>query len=196
MRLFLSALCAVYAAQVFAAEKTTIDFNYKQVDILKVIEDYAKASGQKFIVAPGVRARITITNSGPVTLPEAYNQMSLALALNSVGISKQEDVSVVNESRNIQRDLIDVGPELPALKPEKMFTWVINLKYSSADEINKQLRILTSKDGELVPYVRTNQILVTDWVSNLYRIAKIIKEIDVPVSKTAKVEKKSKTEKE
>ena len=196
MRLFLSALCAVYAAQVFAAEKTTIDFNYKQVDILKVIEDYAKASGQKFIVAPGVRGRITITNSGPDTLPEAYNQMSLALALNSVGISKQEDVSVVNESRNIQRDLIDVGPELPALKPEKMFTWVINLKYSSADEINKQLRILTSKDGELVPYVRTNQILVTDWVSNLYRIAKIIKEIDVPVSKTAKVEKKSKTEKE
>lgn len=66
---------------------------------------------------------------------------------------------------------------------------VISLKYASANEINKELRILTSKDGELVPVSRTNQIIITDWVSNLYRITNLLKEIDVKVEK--KVEKKS-----
>jgi hypothetical protein len=37
---------------------------------------------------------------------------------------------------------------------------VINLKYVSADEVNKQLRILNSKDGELVAYTHTNQLVM------------------------------------
>ncbi|NJL24478.1 MAG: hypothetical protein HC902_04465 [Calothrix sp. SM1_5_4] len=42
----------------------------------------------------------------------------------------------VNQARNIQRNLIDVSSELPAARPERMFTLVIDLKNASADEIN------------------------------------------------------------
>lgn len=175
---------------VFAADKS-IDFNYKDADLAKVISDYAKASGQKFIVDPNVHGKITIMSPGPVSIGEAFNQLSSALAVNGIAISKQDDVMVVAQARMIQRNLIDVGQELPALKPERMYTWVINLKHTSADEVNKQLRILTSKDGELVPYTHNNQIYVTDWTSNLQRIAKIIKEIDIPAGKGGKIDKKS-----
>jgi general secretion pathway protein D len=187
-------ICAVavliFGSAALAAENKNIDFSYKDAELVKVIGDYSRASGQKFIIDPGVHGKITIMNPGPVSVPEAFNQLSSALALNSIGISKQDDTMIVMQSRAIERNLIDVGQELPVMKPERMFTWVINLKYTSADEVNKQLRILTSKDGELVPYTHNNQIYVTDWVSNLYRIQKIMREIDIPAGKNGKIEAK------
>lgn len=181
--LVLAGLMMVSAA--FAADKT-IDFNYKDAELAKVITDYAKASGQKFIIDPMVRGKITIVSPGPMSISEAFNQLSSALAVNGIAISKQGDTMIIGQARNIQRNLIEVSQEVPALKPERMYTWVINLKHTPAEEVNKQLRILTSKDGELVPYTHNNQIYVTDWTSNLHRIAKIIKEIDIPPVKGGK----------
>jgi general secretion pathway protein D len=60
-----------------------------------------------------------------------------------------------------------------------MITRIIKLKYISADEVNKQLRILTSKDGELVPYTPTNSLIVSDYGANMDRIMKIIEQLDV-----------------
>ncbi|MGE4130207.1 MAG: secretin N-terminal domain-containing protein [Bdellovibrionales bacterium] len=156
-----------------------IKFSYRNADIVKVVEEYAKESHERFMVDPSVKGKVTIINPDRITLAEAYNQLSSALALNSVAISKQGDIFVVSPSRAVQRSLIEVGSELPSLKPERMFTWIIQLKYASADEINKQIRTLSSKDGELVPYTRNNQILITDWVSNLHRVAKIVDQLDV-----------------
>ena len=60
-----------------------------------------------------------------------------------------------------------------------MITRIIKLKYISADEVNKQLRILTSKDGELVPYTPTNSLIVSDYGANMDRVMKILEQLDV-----------------
>ena len=186
MKILLSAIFTALSLSAFATEKKTdIDFSFRDMEITEAIKKYAGASGQKFIVDPMVRGKITIMNPGPVSVAEAYAQLSSALALNGLAISRQDDNLIVNSARNIQRSLIEVSEVLPPLKPERMYTWVINLKYVSADEVNKQLRILPSKDGELVPFTPRNQILVTDWVSNLHRISKIVSEIDKPATKGA-----------
>jgi general secretion pathway protein D len=169
----------VFSMHAFAQDKT-IAFNFENEDVVKVLKKYSTATGQKFIVNPAVHGQITILNSTPISTDEAFNQLSQALAQNDVGISKQGDTMVVGLARSIQRDLIEVGNVLPSLKPERMYTWVIQLKNVSADEVNRQLRILTSRDGELVPHLETNQIIITDWVSNLYRVNEIIKQIDDP----------------
>jgi general secretion pathway protein D len=178
------------------ASSTTMSFNYKDADLSKVIEDYSKASGQKFIVDANLKGKITIMNPTEITTTEAFNQLSSALAVNGCGISDQEGVMVVEHARTVQRDLIETGEELPPLRPEKMFTWVINLKNATADDVNKELRILTSRDGELVALQRTNQLIVTDWVSNLYRVAKIIKAVDISMPTGKTVADKTKVKKD
>lgn len=178
MRNVLLIFCALTLAQVAWADGKTINFNYRDADVSKVIEDYAKASDQKFIIDPSTHGKITIINKGAIPLEEAFNQLSTALSVNGLGISKQGDQMVVQQARAIQRSMIEVSPEKPSLNPTRMYTWVINLKYASAEDVNKQLRILTSKDGELVPYTARNQILVTDWTPNLQRIALIVDAID------------------
>jgi len=190
---FLSVLSLlIFSTSHFAAraeEGATIKFNYNNAEISNVIEDYAKASGQKFIFDVQVRGKVSIINPQKISLDEAFAQLSSALATNGIGISRQGDMMVVMPARSVQRNFIDIGTSLPPLRPEQMFTWIIDLKHASAERLNKELRILTSKDGELVPVTATNQILVTDWVSNLHRIQKIIEAVDRPARevKTADV---------
>jgi general secretion pathway protein D len=170
---------ALMATPAYAA-KGKMSFSYKDADMVKVIEDYSSASGQKFVIDSDVKGKVTVLNPDSVTLEEAFNQLSMVLAANSLAISKQGDVMMVSQARRVQRNLIDVTTELPPLKPEKMHTWIINLKYVSAEEVNRQLRILTSRDGELVPFQPRNQLIITDWVSNLHRINAIISQLDKP----------------
>jgi type II secretory pathway component GspD/PulD (secretin) len=165
------------ATTVHAGDKT-ITFNYEHADITKVLKDYAAASGQRFIVDPQVRGQITIINPGPVTVEEAFNQLSTAMATNGIAYVLQDGVMNVKQARQIQRDSIPLVTELPPMRPEKMVTYMITLKHISADEVNKQLRILTSKDGELVPYTPTNTLIVSDWTPNLHRIAEMLGKLD------------------
>lgn len=184
MRSLILALIACLSARAMA-DSGMINFNFHDADVEKVVEEYAKTSGQKFVIDPNARGKITILNKENISIEEAFNQMSSALAVNGVAISKQNDEMVVMSARAIQRNLIDVSSELPPMVPTKMATLIINLKYVSADEINRQLRMLTSNSGEVFPFTHSNQLIITDWTPNLYRVSKLIKELDVPASGTA-----------
>jgi len=171
--------------------------NFTNLEITKIIEDYSKASGQKFIVDPGVRGRISIFVQEAVTLEEAFNHLSSALAVNGFAMSKQGDTIVVKAARNIQRDLIEVSTVRPTLKPERMYSWVYTVKNFTAEQISKDFRIITSKDGEMNLSTNTNQLIITDWTSNLNRIADLFEEIDKKVDPaTAKLVELSKKQHE
>ena len=190
---FLILTLLVFSLNTFAENKIKMYFNNDE--ITKIIEIYSKASGQKFIIDPGVRGKISIFLQEEVTLEEAFNHLSSALAINGYAISKQGDTMVVKSGRNIQRDYIETSTSKPSLKPERMYTWIYTFKNVTAESVNRDLRILPSKDGEMSVYSSANQLIITDWTSNLNRIADILKEIDVKVSpETSKLVEASKKE--
>jgi general secretion pathway protein D len=92
----------------------------------------------------------------------------------------------IKQARAAQRDNIDTFSGAYYPTSDQMITRIIKLKYISADEVNKQLRILTSRDGELVPFTDRNQLIVTDWSSNLHRIGQIVSKTDIPAPTTKK----------
>lgn len=136
-----------------------------------------------------MRGKISIFNPQPVNIEEAFNQLSSALAVNGIALNKEGDVYMVRQARMAQRGLIETGPEVPALKPEKMFTWVLALKNTSASDIMKEIRILSSKDGEITAHLATNQLVITDWVSSLHRIRDILAQLDKPQPRKSTVSK-------
>lgn len=193
---FLTLILAVFTMSLAQAEDK-IKMYYNNEELTKVIEVYSKASGQKFVIDPSVRGKISIFLQEPVSIEEAFNQVSSALAVNGFAISKQGDTMVIKSARNIQRDLIEVSTERPSLKPERMYTWIYNVKNMPADNINRDLRILMSRDGEMSVNPNTNQLIFTDWVSNLNRVAELMKEVDKQVDPaTAKIVEASKKERE
>ncbi len=161
-----------------AAEK--IKMNFKNEELTTIIEHYSKATGQKFIIDSTVRGKITLLNSNDVSSEEAFDQISEALAINGFAIIKNDETMTIKNARSAQRDNIPISTTLPSAKPQRMASWIINLKYASASELMNQLRLLTSSYGELSGYEKNNQIIVSDWTSNLQRISEIIKNVDVP----------------
>lgn len=181
LSLALSCAATSFSALAVAAEPT-FRFSFDNGELTQMISTYAKATGQKFVVDPSVRGKATLLLPAEVSASEAFNQLSSALALNGFAISEQGDTMVVMAARNIQRSLIPVVSELPPLKPERMVAWSVTLKNVKAKDINNQVRILPSKDGEMMPYDPGNKLVFIDWVSNIHRINKIIGELDVPSS--------------
>ncbi len=179
----------------FGETTSKMKMYFNNEDLIKIIEQYSKASGQKFVIDPGVRGKISIFLQDPVTLDEAFNQMSSALAINGYAISKQGDTMIIKSARNIQRDLIEVSTQRPTLKPERMYSWVYTFKNISAEQVNRDLRILPSKDGEMSVNSATNQVIFTDWSANLNRIgdllAELDKKVDPEVAKIVETNKKS-----
>lgn len=161
-----------------SAAETTMKMNFINEDLTKIIETYSKASGQKFIVDPGVRGKISIIVQEPVSIEEAFNHLSSSLAVNGYAISKQGDTMLIMSARNIQRNLIEVHTTLPSLKPERMLTWVYTAKNVPVDRISREMRIFPSKDGEMNTNTFANQIVISDWASNIHRINEILKEVD------------------
>lgn len=174
--------------------ETKVKWSFKDQEISSLIEMFAKESKTTFIVDPGVRGKISIFTAQPVTLDEAFDLLATALAQNGFAIVPREGRYVVMAARNAQRSSIPTLTEIKSVKPERYVTLLINLKHISALEANKNLRAFPSKDGEMTPIVDSNQLLVTDYISNLNRIAEMLKLLDQPVApgaakfaKTAKV---------
>lgn len=164
----------------FSAEKK-MKMNFTNEDITKIISAYSKASDQSFIIDPSVRGPISILNADSVEMPEAFNQLSTALAVSGFAISKQDSMFVVRPARSVQRDLIEVTGDVPALKPERMVTWVYTVRHLSAKGLIRDLRNVSSKDGEIVLSPQSNQLVFTDWASNLNKVSELLKQIDKPV---------------
>ena len=174
-------LCILILSQAaFASDKFNMSF--KDEELTKVIETYSKKSGQKFVIDPSVRGKVTILISDPVSKEEAFNHLSTALAVNGFAISTQGDAMVIRSARTLTRANIEVVSELPAIEPERMISWVYTAKHIPAETINREIRMLLSKDGEMGVVTDTNQILFSDWISTLHRVDQILKKIDQPVS--------------
>lgn len=154
-------------------------FDYPNADVADLVRAISELTGKNFIVDPQVRGKITIIAPSRLTVAEAYKAFLSALAINGLAIVPGDGFYKIKQARAAQRDNIDTfsGPYYPT--SDQMITRIIKLKYISADEVNKQLRILTSKDGELVPYTPTNSLIVSDYGANMDRIMKIIEQLDV-----------------
>ncbi|MEQ1877336.1 MAG: hypothetical protein ABL958_11890 [Bdellovibrionia bacterium] len=170
-----------FASSVPAAEKT-ISFTFKNKDLTDIIESYAKSSGRKFVVTPDVRGKATVLTSANVTLEEAFNLLSDALASNGYAITERDDTAVVMSARDVQRGGIPVVTEIPSLKPERMVTFIYTCKHCQAAQMIGQLRMAASKNGEIY-VVEPNRLVFTDFSSSLQRVGKLLAELDKPAAK-------------
>ena len=154
-------------------------FDYPNADIADVVKAISELTGKNFIVDPQVRGKITIIAPSRITVAEAYKAFLSALAINSLAVVPGDGFYKIKPARSAQRDNIDTFSGAYYPTSDQMITRIIKLKYISADEVNKQLRILTSKDGELVPYTPTNSLIVSDYGANMDRVMKILEQLDV-----------------
>lgn len=154
-------------------------FDYPNAEISDVVKAISELTGKNFIVEPSVRGKITIIAPTPITVAEAYKAFLSALAINGFTVVPSGKFLKIRQTRSASRDNIEIYSGAYTPNTDQMVTRIIHLKHISGAEVNKQLRNLTSKDGEMSVYEPTNSVIISDYGSNIERVMKIIQQLDV-----------------
>lgn len=154
-------------------------FDYPNAEIEDVIKAISQLTGKNFILEPGVKGKITIIAPTQITVAEAYNAFLSALAGLGYTIVPSGEFLKIKNARDAQKDSIETYSGAYFPNTDQIITKIIKLKYISAEEVDKQLRFLPSKYGDMRAYAPTNSLIVTDFGSNIERIVDILDELDV-----------------
>lgn len=160
--------------------ETIESFDFPNADVADIVKAISELTGRNFILDPGVRGKVTIIAPSKITVAEAYKMFLSALAIHGYAIVPSDGYYKIKPARQAQRDSIETFSGNYYPNSDQMITKIIHLKYISADEVLKQFRNITTKDGDINSYNPTNSIIISDYGSNVDRLVKIINQLDVP----------------
>ncbi|QWE06214.1 type II secretion system secretin GspD [Polynucleobacter sp. JS-JIR-5-A7] len=163
-------------------ESATITLSFNNADIESVASVVAKTTGQTILVDPQVKGTITLISNKPVTKTKALD--SFSTALRTSGFALVETNGIYRVVTQADAKLVSTSVTTGKVKQEgdQIITRVFKLNYESANSLLPVLRPLVSPNNTINAYPGNNTIVVTDYASNIQRIATLIDSIDAPTS--------------
>lgn len=155
------------------------NFDLPDKEIKDVVTLISKWTAKNFIIDSKVRGKITILGPSQVTLEEAYQAFLSALEANGLTTVKAGKFIRIIESAEARRAPVETFAGDYAPDTDQFITRIFQLKYINADEVQREFRDLTTRQGKLFAYEPTNSIIITDTGSNIRRIEEIIAVLDV-----------------
>jgi general secretion pathway protein D len=155
-------------------------FDYPNADISEIVKAISKLTGKNFIIDKGVSGTISIIAPSQITVAEAYKAFLTALAMNGYTVVPSGNFLKIRAVNNATSDSIETyaGNYFP--NADQLITRIVKLQYINADDVQKTLRPLVNKQGDITPYSPTNSLIITDYGSNMERLTNIINQLDVP----------------
>jgi general secretion pathway protein D len=168
------------------AASTTSDqnilLNFKDVDLRQIIDLMSDLTNQNYLVDEKVRGKVTIISPRPVSREEAYNIFLSILEVQGFTVVPQGAIHKIIPSREVKESPLPTavdGVDGASADRDAFITQLIPLKYADANEIRGLLSALVSKESSLLAYGPTNTLILTEVQSNISRLMKIIRALDV-----------------
>ncbi len=157
-------------------------FDYPNAQITDVVKAISKLTGKNFIIDPSVKGTITIIAPSRITVAEAYKAFLSALAINNFTVVPSGKFLKIRPASAAIKDNLDTYSGTYSPTTDSMITRIIQLRYISAKEVFNSLgqTVLVSRNGEVRPYEPTNTLIISDYGSNVERVMKILRQLDVP----------------
>jgi general secretion pathway protein D len=156
----------------------SIDFN--NVDINVFIKFISELTSRNFVVDQRVRGKVTIISPSRISVKEAYKVFESVLEVHGFAAVKAGDITKIIPSPDARSKNIETRLKEEAASPEdKVVTQLIPLRYANADEIKRLFAPLVSRSSVILSYPPTNMLIITDVLSNIQRLIRILNAIDV-----------------
>ncbi len=168
---------------VMGAQDEKVSLNFVNADIEEVIKAVSHITGRNFVVDPRVKGTINIISSTPVAAPLAYDILLSTLRMQGFAAVEAGGVTKILPEADAK---LYVSGVHGSNNGEKLVTRVFVLQYESAAQLVPVLRPLIPPNNIIVAYPGSNTLVVTDYASNVKRIAQIVDAIDQP-SKAAPI---------
>jgi len=176
-----SSYAAKLAEKGFEEEGRQVTMDFRDVEIGTLVKFIGELTNKNFIVDERVKGKITVISPTKISVPEAYKVFESILEVHgyaTVPSGKVIKVLPATEARG-KSITTKVGTEiLPSA--DTMITQIIPIQYANVTDVKTLFTPLVSKESLLVAYQPTNTLIVTDALSNINRLLKILKEVDIP----------------
>ncbi len=173
----LAALVAPPAiAQDPAENRATL--NFVGADIESVVRAIGHFTGNTFVIDPRVKGTINLVSEKPVTKAQAFEMLGSVLRLQGYSMVRTQGfVKVVPEAdAKLQAAPVQAGK----LRGDQIATRIFHLNHESATALVAVLRPLISPNNTIAADSANNTLVITDYVDNLNRLARIIGSLDTP----------------
>lgn len=184
----LLALALQASAPAVLAQRSTgpVTLNFVNAEIDGVARAMGAILDRQFIVDPRVKGTITLYSEQPMPPAAAYR--SFLAALRGLGFAVVESeglLKVVPEAEaKLQSGNVGVGGAVSAVpaRGDQIVTQIFRLNHENANNLVTVLRPLISPNNTINVNPGNNSLVITDYASNLRRLARIVAALDMPGS--------------
>ncbi len=149
-------------------------------DIVTFIDFVSESTGKNFLIDKAVSGKVTIIAPSKISMQELYKVFESVLEVHGYATVPAGAITKIIPAATAKSKNIETRLKKEAISPEdKIVTQLIPLKYANPSDLKKLFDPFISKSSLIVPYTPTGTLIVTDVLSNINRIIKIIEAIDV-----------------
>lgn len=164
------------AAPAAATEDEMITVNFRDTEIVSVIDYYSKVLGKTFILDNRLKGQVTVISPGPIPREKALAMLDTILSMQGYGLVMADGYIKVVPRNQLPRDVLDeFNQNTP---PDRLASEVISLQFVPASELLEQIRPLLSQEGNVVVSEHLNTLVLTDTAGNIGKIKRIIAALD------------------
>ena len=155
-----------------------ITLNFSNIDIAALVKVMSEFTRRNFILDEKVTGKVTLMTPTKVSPEEAYQIFLSALEIK--GFTAVEDGKIIriihtSTARQSGLKVIEDGD----MAGEGFVTKLIRTSYVNPQDLVRTLTPLISRDGMLLAYPATNSLIITDSVSAIRKLEKLVTAMDV-----------------
>lgn len=157
-----------------------IEFNFQNVDIHVLIKFISQLTGKNFVIDDRVKGEVSIMSPSRISPDEAYEVFKSVLEVHGyTTVDAGNIIKVIPAPDARTKSIKTLLEEESSIAEAQIVTQLIPLRYADAGEISQLFTPLISKNSVILAYPQTNTLIVTDVYSNIQRLVRIIRAIDV-----------------
>ncbi|MAI42128.1 MAG: type II secretion system protein GspD [Gammaproteobacteria bacterium] len=159
------------------AEQNEWKINLRNTDLREFIAQVSEISGRSFVVDPRIKGNVTVISSTPMDTEGVYE-----LFLSVLRVHGFAAVPAGSTTKIVQQVLAKQSGnpfDFEKANTEELITRVVPVTNAPAQELVKILRPLIPQHGHVAGLEVPNVLLISDYASNINRLEKIVRRIDV-----------------
>ena len=155
-------------------------FDFPDTDIMELTRHMQKLTGINLILDKDVKGKVSITAPTPITVGDAWKAYLAALNMAGYTLVKSGAFYKIINARDVRYVPTEIYTGSYTPNTESHMMKVLSLKNVDAAEISRNFRPFMSRYGRIIDIKQTNTIIISDTGSNIARLERLIKFLDVP----------------
>jgi general secretion pathway protein D len=158
-----------------------ITMDFQDVDLTVLIKFISELTGKNFILDDKVKGKkVTVISPTKISKEEAYKVFESILEIKDLAtVPSGSVIKIVQAKDAMEKSLQTVVGEEKAPDSDRLITRLVSLEYVDPDEMVKIMKPLMSRQSKVDAYAPTNTLILTDTSSNISRLVRIVKQLDV-----------------